>query len=134
MQTSEQPTTITYKSGTHPTQGWDVMQVIYSQGGRIINSFVIARDTACTIVRKIDSFPEQWVIIENAEDLRGFEKCFADRDKLAAERCGCGHSLSLHTRDVRQTDARTADSVSGVAASESGCSECACPQWKRVSH
>jgi hypothetical protein len=83
MQTSQQhPITVTYKSGTHPTQGWDVMQVIYSQGGRALNSFVIARDAAGTIVRKIDSFPEQWEIINNADDLRGFQRCFEERDRL----------------------------------------------------
>jgi hypothetical protein len=140
MTPEPQPTTVTYKSGTHPTQGWDVMQVVYSQGGRAINSFVIARDTAGTIVRMIDSFPEQWEITNNADDLRGFQKCFDDRDKLAVERCRCGHSLSLHTRDVSEADAirvddallgkKRGDIFSGGADGESGCTECSCRQWR----
>lgn len=146
MQTSEQhPITVTYKSGRHPTQGWDVMQVLYSQGGRLTKSFVIARDAACTIVRKIDSFPEQWEITNDADELRHYEKCFADRNKLAAERCGCGHSLSLHTRDVRLAagamkvdDAllgrKRGDIFSGGAEGESGCTECDCRQWKPANY
>jgi hypothetical protein len=83
-------TTVIYKSGTHPTQGWDVMQVIYQQeengAKRIISSFVIARDAAGTIVRKTDLVVlDRWEIINDADDLRGFQKCFDDRDRLATE-------------------------------------------------
>jgi|SRR5579864_1600156 len=86
MQTSEQhPITVTYKSGTHPTQGWDVMQVIYSQQGRALNSFVIARDGVGTIVRKTDIVLDRWEIVNDADDLHGFQKCFDDRDKLAMD-------------------------------------------------
>ena len=78
--------TVTYKSGTHPTQGWDVMQVIYSEQSHILNSFVIARDLAGTIVRKTDIVLDRWEIINDPDDLRGFQKCFDDRDRLAIER------------------------------------------------
>ena len=94
MQTSEQhPITVTYKSGTHPTRGWDAMQVIYSQNSRILNHFLIARDAAGTIVRKTDIVLDRWEIITDADDLRDFQKCFDDRDRLAREQCRCGHSF-----------------------------------------
>jgi len=131
---------VTYKSGTHPTQGWDVMQVIYSQGGRAINSFVIARDAAGTVLRKTDIVFDRWEIVNDADDLRGFKKCFDDRDKLAAEMCGCGHTFSVHTRNVLETDSARADDAlrpqrgydifSDKAVGESGCSECSCRQYK----
>ena len=138
------PITVTYKSGTHPTQGWDVMQVIYSQEGRAINSFVIARDGVGTIVRKTDIVLDRWEIINDADDLGVFQKCFDDRDKLAVERCGCGHSLSLHTRNVREANAMRVDDAlvgqkrgdifSGGTGGESGCTECACRQWKPANY
>ena len=87
MQTSEeQLSTVTYKSGTHPTRGWDTMQVIYSQAGRTINHFVIARDLAGAIVRKTDLVLDRWEIIEDADNLRRFQECFDDRDGLALDR------------------------------------------------
>jgi hypothetical protein len=83
-------TTVIYKSGTHPTQGWDVMQVIYRQeengAKRIVNSIVIARDAAGTIVRKTDIVFDRWEIIKDPDDLRGFQKCFDDRDRLTIEK------------------------------------------------
>ena len=141
MQMSElHPITTNYKSFVHPTQGWDAMQVIYSQEGRILNHFVIARDAAGTIVRKTDVFLERWEIITDADDLRGFQKCFDERDRLAVEQCNCGHSLSSHNRDVhaantmRLDDAllppRGHDIFSDKPAGESGCSESACRQYK----
>ena len=82
-------TTVTYRSGTHATQGWDVMQVVYQQEengvNRIVNSFVIARDAVGTIVRKTDIVLERWEIVSDEDMLRGFQKCFDDRDKLAIE-------------------------------------------------
>jgi len=88
MQASEQhPITVSYKSGIHPTQGWDAMQVIYSQEGRILNHFLIARDAAGTIFRKTDIVLDRWEIINDADDLRNFQKCFSDRDRVALEQC-----------------------------------------------
>jgi hypothetical protein len=140
MQTSGKTIAVTYKFGTHPTQGWDVMQVIYSQGGRIVNSFVIGRDAAGTIVLKTDILLDRWEIINDADDLRGFQQCFDDRDRLALEQCKCGHPFSVHTRNVRGSGAMKLDDAllgqnrgdifSGEAEGESGCTECACRQWK----
>jgi hypothetical protein len=83
-------TTVIYKSGTHPKQGWDVMQVIYQReelGVRqTVNSFVIARDVAGNIVRKTDIVLDRWEIISDPDDLRDFQKCFDDRDRLAIEK------------------------------------------------
>ena len=137
----QHPIIVTYKSGTHPTQGWDTMRVIYSQGGRVLNSFIIARDAAGTIVRKTDIVLDRWEIINNPDDLRDFRKCFDDRDKLAVESCGqCGHSFSSHTRDVREANMMRADDAllpqkgydifSDKPAGESGCNECSCRQYK----
>jgi hypothetical protein len=141
MQTSEQhPITVTYKSGIHPTKGWDTMQVVYSQKGRILNHFLIARDAAGTIVRKTDIVLERWEIITDANDLRDFQKCFDDRDRLKLEQCQCGHSFSFHDKGVsaantmRVDDAllppRGYDIFSDKPAGESGCSECSCRQYK----
>jgi hypothetical protein len=77
--------TVDYESGIHPTKGWDTMQVIYAQKGRILNHFAIARDAAGTILRKVGPLLEEWEIVNDTEDLRDFKKCFDDRDKLAAE-------------------------------------------------
>ncbi len=143
MPTSEQhPITVTYKSGTHPTKGWDTTQVIYSQQGRILNSFVIARDAAGTIVRKTDIVLDRWEIVKDPDDLRGFQKCFDDRDKLAAEACGqCGHTFSSHTRDAHEADSTRVDDAlldknkgydifSDRPVGKSGCTECSCRQYK----
>ena len=143
MQTSEQnPITVTYKSGTHPTQGWDTMQVIYSQEGRILNHFLIARDAAGTIVRKTDIVLDRWEIVIDADDLRDFRKCFDDRDRLALEQqCQCGHSFPSHNKDVRSTNAMRVDGAllppppgydifSDKPVGESGCAACSCRQYK----
>jgi hypothetical protein len=141
MQTSEQhPITVTYKSGRHRTQGWDAMQVIYSQDGRILNHFVIARDPAGTIVRMTDIVLDRWEIINDADDLRGFQKCFDDRDRLTLEQCQCGHSFSSHDRNVYRANTMSVDDAlvpprgydifSDKPAGESGCTECACRQYK----
>jgi hypothetical protein len=137
---AEHPITVTYRSGTHPTQGWDVMHVIYSQGGRAINSFVIARDAVGTIVRRTDIILDYWEITSDADDLRGFQKCFDDRDRLMSEQCKCGHLFSNHTRDVGEAGAMKVDDAllgqkrgdifSGNAEGESSCTECDCRQWK----
>lgn len=86
METQEQrPITVTYRSGTHPTQGWDTIQVIYSQDSRILNHFLLARDGAGTILRKTDVLLERWEIVTDVDDLRGFRKCFDERDRLALD-------------------------------------------------
>ena len=141
MQTSDKhPITVTYKSGTHPTRGWDAMQVIYSQNSRILNHFLIARDAAGTIVRKTDIALDRWEIITDADDLRDFQKCFDDRDRLAREQCRCGHSFSFHNRDVRAAKMTAVDDAllpprgydvfSDKPAGESGCTECSCRRYK----
>jgi hypothetical protein len=141
MQTSEQhPIAVTYKSGTHPTQGWDTMQVVYSQGSRILNHFLIARDAVGTIVRKTDIVLDRWEIVNDADDLRDFQKCFDDRDRLALEQCQCGHSLSFHNKDFRGANTMRADDAllqprgydnfSDEPAGQSGCTECSCRQYK----
>jgi hypothetical protein len=118
-----------------------MMQVIYSQEGRVLNSFTIARDAVGTIVRKTDIVLDRWEIVNDADDLRGFRKCFGDRDKLALETCGqCGHPFSAHTRDMRDASAirgddallpkRGYDIFSDKPAGESGCQECSCRQYK----
>src|SRR5258708_26678536 len=111
MQTREEyPITVTYKSGTHPTKGWDMMQVIYSKEGCALNCVVIARDAVGTIVRKTDLVLDRWEIISDATDLRSFQKCFDDRDRLASEQCGqCSHPFFSHTRNVREADAMRVD-------------------------
>ena len=90
--TTEPKTDVTYRSGTSEGlgAGWDVMQVVYRREDsghmRIANSFVIARDAVGKIIRKIDSFPEQWEVVNDEEMLHGFQHCFDERDRLAAER------------------------------------------------
>ena len=87
MHTSDQqPITVTYKSGRHRTQGWDTMQVIYSQSGRTVRHFVIARDSAGTIVRRTDIVLDRWEIINDADELQEYQQCFDERDRLALER------------------------------------------------
>lgn len=85
---TEPKVTKIYKSGKHPTQGWDVMQVIFKDEatGRILNSFVISRDANGTIRRKTDILLDWWEDVTNEDDLQVFHSCFEDRDKaLAAE-------------------------------------------------
>jgi hypothetical protein len=90
MTTVEPKTDVIYRSGTSEGLGvgWDVMLVLYRQedGGqmRLANSFAIARDASGNIIRKIDSYPEQWEVVSDADDLRGFQQCFDERDRLAA--------------------------------------------------
>ena len=66
------------------------MQVIYQQEEngvkRIVNFFVIGRDAVGTIVRKTDIVLDRWEIINDPDDLRSFQKCFDDRDRLAIEK------------------------------------------------
>jgi hypothetical protein len=78
---------VNYSSGTSPALGpaWDVMQVRYRSDDGDRNSFVIARDAGGKILRRTDLSLEQWEVVNNADDLREFRRCFDDRDKLAAE-------------------------------------------------
>ena len=70
--------------------GWDVMQVVYHQedGGhmRIANSFVIARDASGNLIRKTDILLDRWEVVSDEEMLRGFQKCFDNRDRMMADR------------------------------------------------
>jgi hypothetical protein len=81
----QSPTTVTYLSGTSHGlgPGWDVMHVIYGyedHGLRTANSFVIARDANGSVIRKIDSVPEQWEVVHDEETLRGYRERFDNRD------------------------------------------------------
>jgi hypothetical protein len=146
---------VAYKSGTSEAlgAGWDVMHVVYSQDGRVINSFLIARDAGGNIIRKTDLVLERWEVVSDEEDLRGFRHCFEERDRLAAEKaanmeqtdtCKCGHPFSSHTRNIRETGAMRADDAllppkqyditTDRPAGESGCTECDCRQWQRAAH
>jgi hypothetical protein len=66
------------------------MQVVYQQeengSKRIVNSFVIARDAAGTIVRKTDIVLDRWEIVSDEDLLRGFQRCFDHRDTLAIDK------------------------------------------------
>lgn len=68
-------THVTYRSGTHPAQGWDVIQVIYQNKDattnpkRIANSFTIARAADGTILWKTDILLERWETVTDANDL-----------------------------------------------------------------
>jgi hypothetical protein len=86
----EKVTGVTYKSGTHPTQSWDVMQVILHTEDaagtkRIGQSFVIARDANESILRRTDVLLDQWEIITDEDDLRYFRSHFDRRDKSRVE-------------------------------------------------
>ncbi len=92
METPEKqsPTTLIYRSGTSQALGpdWDVLEVSRKRkdhGVMRINSVFIARNTGGTIIRKIDSSPEKWVLIRDEETLRVCRGRFDHRDRLAAE-------------------------------------------------
>ena len=80
---------VIYRSGTSDGlgAGWDVMQVLYRRedGGqmRLANSLVIARHLDGTILRGIDY--NKWERITDADDLRGYQALFDQRDRSAAE-------------------------------------------------
>jgi hypothetical protein len=78
---------VEYRSGTADgLDGWDVIHVVYlhEENGakQIVGSFVIARHPDGTILRKFDF--NKWEKIVDEEHLRGYQKCFDDRDKAAA--------------------------------------------------
>jgi hypothetical protein len=91
MATPDPNITVTYLSGTNEKlgPGWDVMQVVYHREEhgvkRIANSFVSARDMGGTIIRKTDIILDRWEVVRDEEFLQAFQKCFDNRDKLAAE-------------------------------------------------
>lgn len=78
-------TDVVYKSGTHPTQGWDVMQVICKSEGNIVNSFVVALAVDGTILRKTDIVLDWWETITDENDQRFLRSLFNDRDKRLME-------------------------------------------------
>ena len=112
MPAPEPNTTVTYASGTNEAlgAGWDAMHVVYRRDGQIINSFVIARDASGKIIRKTDLVLDRWEVVGDDETLRGFQNCFDERDRLAAEKaanmykatdtCKCGHTFSSQTRNI----------------------------------
>ena len=85
-------TTITYKSGPHPTEQWEWLQVIYQHeepatgAKQTGDSFVIARAPDGSILRKTDIVLERWELITDEDDLRFFRSHFRDNDKLTMER------------------------------------------------
>lgn len=89
---NEPKTTVTYLSGTNDALGvgWDVMQVVYKREDagvmRIANSFVIARDASRKIIRKTDLILDKWEVVSDEGDLRDFQHCFDERDRLATEK------------------------------------------------
>ena len=144
----ESRTDVIYRSGaSEGLPGWDVMQVVYRQqdGGhmRIANSFVVAPDASGKIIRKTDILLDRWEVVRDEEMLRGFQKCFDNRDRTIADRatnpCKCGHPYTSHTKDVRESDTTRVDDAllpkkrydifSDRPAGESGCTECSCRQW-----
>lgn len=149
MAEPQMPTTVTYRSGTDPFLGtnWDVMHVVYKQEDhgvmRIANSVVLARSSNGTIIRKTDIVLDRWEQITDEEVLRACRKCFDERDRMAAELCKCGHSISAHDRSTRdaagRVDAallpeRRYDIFSDKAVGESGCRECSCSRWIPASY
>jgi hypothetical protein len=156
MPTPEPKTTVTYYSGTNEAlgAGWDVMRVVYLREDGERNSFVIARDASGKIIRKTDLILERWEVVSDQETLRDFKHCFDERDRLAAEKaanadeakdpCKCGHPFSSHTRHIHEADTMRVDDAllgkkeydifSDKPAGDSGCTECACPQWKPTAY
>jgi hypothetical protein len=83
----EEVNSVVYRSGTADgLEGWDVLDVVYlhEENGskQLVGSHVIARHPDGTILRKIDF--NKWEKITDDEHLRGYQKCFDDRDKAAA--------------------------------------------------
>jgi len=90
--TTETKSEVIYLSGENEAlgAGWDVMQVVFKRedGGnmRIANSAMIARDASGKIIRKTDILLDRWEVVNDEELLREFERCFDERDRLAAEK------------------------------------------------
>lgn len=95
MHTQEKQSVITliYRSGTSQAlrPDWDVLEVSRKRkdhGVMRINSVFIARGAGGTIIRKIDSSPERWVLVRDEETLRVCRERFDHRDRLAVEEAG----------------------------------------------
>jgi hypothetical protein len=91
----QSPATVTYLSGTSAALGpeWDVMQVAYRSIG-IGASHTIARNASGTIIRKIDSSPKRWVVVNDEDSLRAYREWFDNRDGLLAEKAaGAGRKV-----------------------------------------
>jgi hypothetical protein len=88
MQEPELNTTVTYYSGTDPAlgAGWVVMRVVCRREDGEQNSFVIARDAGGNIIRKTDIMLERWEVVSDENDLREYQHCFDERDRLTAEK------------------------------------------------
>jgi hypothetical protein len=91
-------TEVVYRSGTHLSQSWDVIQVVYryddpdTGAKRPADSFTIARAADGAILRKTDIVLDRWEIITDEEDLRFYRRHFDERDRLAAEQRAKGAS------------------------------------------
>lgn len=79
-----------YRSGTHPTEGWDTVQVICRYEDTATGakpsaySFTIARAADGTILRYADPALNLWEIITNEKEQRVLRSVFDKRDKAAA--------------------------------------------------
>jgi hypothetical protein len=83
----EKANSIEYRTCTADgLDGWDVLNVVYlhEENGakQLVGSLFIARHPDGTILRKIDF--NKGEKIKDDEHLRGYQKCFDDRDKAAA--------------------------------------------------
>ena len=92
--------------GTALGPGWDAMQVRATAEDGDKNHFLIARDSTGKILRKVDSFQEVWEAITDAEDLKFYQRCFDDRNRLAAERENCDECKRLDAAFIRPRDER----------------------------
>jgi hypothetical protein len=97
----QQPTQVIYRSGTNENlgPGWDVMHVVYQQGGHVTNSVVLARDSRGTIIRRTDVLLDRWEQITDDESLKTSRQCFDNRDRLAAEQAA-GAGVVTESTDV----------------------------------
>lgn len=81
---------VIYRSGTHPTEGWDTVQLIYQYEDAVTGakrpdySLTIARAADGTILRYADPALNLWVIITNEDDQRILRSVFDKRDNAAA--------------------------------------------------
>jgi hypothetical protein len=84
MATSEPGIEVTYRSGISNSLGpeWDILQVAFSNEGQVMNSFLIARTDRGHIIRKTDLILDRWEVVTTEVDLRDFQHCFDERDRL----------------------------------------------------
>jgi hypothetical protein len=82
---------VVYRSLTHPTQSWDVIQVVYQYEDatagtkRTGESFIIARDGNGAILRKTDILFDRWETVTENDLLQFCQSHFDARDRLTAQ-------------------------------------------------